>query len=90
MCLCVYVSAYVFMCNERARQGPLCLSAAAVSSFIELECIIWPFFWLWAAFVGELWMRRSERESYMWPSNSTTRLDAVIPMNCVTVVSLVY
>lgn len=44
MCLCVYISAYVFMCSERARQGPLCLSAAAVSSYIELQCIIWPFF----------------------------------------------
>lgn len=88
MCLCVYVSAYVFMCSKRARQGPLCLSAAAVSSFIELECIIWPFF----GCVQRVWGSSGgggvrERESYVRPSNSVDRLDTVILLNRVTVVS---
>lgn len=60
MCPCV-VCLLVCVCvlpaspaeRERPRQGVLCLSAAAVSPFIELECIIQPFFCVMSSRAGE-------------------------------------
>lgn len=45
----------------RPRQGAFCLSAAAVSSFIELEFIIQPFFCVMSSRAGGRWRGR-ERE----------------------------
>lgn len=61
-CVCVCLCIRVCVCerfshllcgeNVRPRQGALCLSAAAVSSFIELEFIIQPFFCVMSSRAG--------------------------------------
>lgn len=70
VCVCVWIHACLcevlldqLSCREkvRPRQGAFCLSAAAVSSFIELEFIIQPFFCVMSSRAGGRWRGR-ERE----------------------------
>lgn len=64
-CTCVYERLLLkqLSCSKkvRPRQGAFCLSAAAVSSFIELEFIIQPFFCVMSSRAGGRWRGR-ERE----------------------------
>lgn len=75
-CACMRVDVCMFVHqlsrSEKVRlgQGAFCLSAAAVSSFIELEFIIQPFFCVMSSREGGSWRRR-ERERERGPSNST-------------------
>lgn len=75
LCVCLQdVLLDQLSCSEkvRPRQGAFCLSAAAVSSFIELEFIIQPFFCVMSSRAGGRWRgRERERKERGGPSNST-------------------
>ncbi len=84
VCLCLCVCVYV---QRKSQTRPSLSECSSCLLLYWARMYYLAIFWLCAACVGELRRRRSERESYMRPSNSTDRLDTVNPLNRVTVVS---
>lgn len=73
-CVCLWgVLLEQLSCREkvRPRQGAFCLSAAAVSMFIELEFIIQPFFCVMSSRAGGREREREGKTQRGGPSNST-------------------
>lgn len=60
--LCMFVHQLSLSEKVRLGQGAFCLSAAAVSSFIELEFIIQPFFCVMSSREGGSWRGEREKE----------------------------
>lgn len=60
--LCMFVHQLSLSEKVRLGQGAFCLSAAAVSSFIELEFIIQPFFCVMSSREWGSWRGEREKE----------------------------